>query len=103
MPKSLLSSNVRRNGKFHLGGLVMTPGVHNLMMTQDLNPMYYVGRHLLGDWGDIPDEDKLSNEEYLVKGGRLFSAYDVPDPVARIWVITEADRSSTTVLLPSEY
>ena len=60
-----------------------------------------VGRHLLGDWGDVTEDDKVANDADLIRGGRLVSAYS--NPVGRIWIITEADRSSTTILFPDEY
>ena len=93
----------RPQPKFSLGALVMTPGIQNMMEKHDLNPLYFVGCHLTGIWGDIDQVDRASNDEALEKGGRLFSAYDVLDPSVRIWIITEADISCTTVLLPEEY
>lgn len=61
-----------------------------------------VFRHRTGDWGDLCDEDKASNEEALRTGGRLLSAYHDGYGV-KFWIITEADRNSTTILLPAEY
>jgi len=58
-------------------------------------------RHLSGDWGDLGDFDRKQNDQALRTGARLFSAYDTP--AGRCWIITEADRSNTCVLLPSEY
>lgn len=58
-------------------------------------------RHLGGDWGDLCDEDKDANEQALTHGGRLFSSYELPE--GKLWIITEADRSVTTFLLPEEY
>jgi hypothetical protein len=58
-------------------------------------------RHLSGDWGDLSSEDKAENDFSLRRDLRIFSAYDTPK--GRLWIITEADRSATTVLLPSEY
>ena len=62
-------------------------------------------RHLAGDWGDVDDEDKAMNDAALVDGSRLLSAYHVGDSQTPIkfWIITEADRSFTTLLLPNEY
>jgi hypothetical protein len=62
----------------------------------------YLQRHASGDWGDVGAEDWNANDEALRLGARLFSAYKV-ETSARLWVITEADRSATTVLLPAEY
>jgi hypothetical protein len=62
----------------------------------------YFSRHAAGDWGDIDPEDRGLNEQALVEGSRIFSVYALPT-TETMWVITEADRSSTTALLPSEY
>lgn len=62
----------------------------------------YIGRHSASDWGDLTAEDLDANEDALVTGARLLSAYELPNK-ERLWIITEADRQSTTVLLPSEY
>lgn len=59
-------------------------------------------RHACGDWGDLDDVAKRVNDEALRKGRGLLSAYDAPDGI-RLWIITEADRSETALLLPSEY
>jgi hypothetical protein len=58
-------------------------------------------RHSCGDWGDLCPEDMVANDDALKHGGRLLSAYG--DGTARFWIITEADRSVTTVLLPEDY
>jgi len=62
----------------------------------------FLRRHQSGDWGDMTDEDKGENEFSVDKELRIFSAYRLKDET-KIWIITEADRSTTTVLLPSEY
>ncbi|WP_237881364.1 hypothetical protein [Pseudomonas sp. PGPR40] len=85
-----------------LGALVITPGVDALMRSKRLDPFHYFGRHMLGDWGDICDEDRQLNEEALISDYRLMSVYDV-EPGLKLWIITEADRSVTTILLPEEY
>jgi len=90
--------------KFRIGALVMTQGVSELMKEHGLEPLGFVSRHIVGDWGELPDEDKEANENSITNGGRIFSAYDLFGfPEKRLWVITEADRSCTTILLPSEY
>jgi len=61
-----------------------------------------MSRHHRGDWGDLDEEDKAANDQALIDGGRLFSAYHSATGI-KVWIITEADRSATTVLLPSEY
>ncbi len=92
---------------FTLGNLYITPGV-----IQTLHRNYTTGaellmKHLSGDWGDLSEEDKTSNNEALESGGRLLSAYLLKDE-SKIWIITEAadangKRISTTILLPEEY
>ena len=84
--------------RFPLGSTVATPGA--LALGIDLNQ--YMRRHHCGDWGDLCDEDKKSNEEALKFGFRLLSCYKVGGG-KRIYIITEADRSSTCILLPEEY
>lgn len=84
------------------GALVMTPGIDALMRAKRLDPFHYFGRHMLGDWGDICDEDRQLNEEALTMDYRLMSVYNV-EPGLKLWIITEADRSVTTILLPEEY
>jgi len=64
--------------------------------------MAYVGRHSAGDWGDVSADDWKANDYAITSGERLFSAYEL-GAGKRLWIITEADRSSTTVLLPDEY
>lgn len=90
--------------KFYLGALVMTQGI-DALFARGFDPVPFLRRHASGDWGDICDEDKQANENALVHGDRLFSAYNVSleDATIRIYVITEWDRSVTTFLLPSEY
>ena len=66
-----------------------------------VNPLHLLMRHVNGDWGDLDDEDKQANERALEDGTRLMSAYSIGE--ARFWVITEWDRSVTTILLPEEY
>ena len=59
-------------------------------------------RHLSGDWGDVSEDDKQSNDEAVKDGDRILSAYHAPDRT-KFWIITESDRSMTTLLLPDEY
>jgi hypothetical protein len=84
-----------------LGKVVATPGAlkHLSEMGEDL--FGYIARHATGDWGDLCAFDRRQNEIALRDGYRVFSSYDVS--AERVWVITEADRSVTTILLPEEY
>jgi hypothetical protein len=84
---------------FPLGQLVATPGALDAAPMPEL--LAIVGRHARGDWGDPDAEDRRANERALATGERLLSAYTVGE--TRVWVITEADRSATTVLLPEDY
>ena len=88
--------------KFSLGQLLSTPGALELLEETGKNASTYLHRHLSGDWGDLCDEDKEANDQALIDGSRIFSSYEIGKG-EKIWVITEADRSSTTILLPSEY
>jgi hypothetical protein len=87
---------------FQLGGVVMTPAARDLMEALSLDPSHLLARHVTGDWGDLRADDKRANDAALKDGGRLFSAYRLVDD-KKLWIITEADRSSTTILLPREY
>ena len=78
--------------KFALGQVVMTRGVSELVNERGLYPFYYLHRHAHGDWGDVADSDKASNEDAVANGRRIFSAYNLAGmPESRLWVITEAD------------
>jgi len=92
--------------KFPLGRLVMTSGVNN-RVADDINFTKFaldsLRRHTRGNWGDLCQEDKDENDLALRVGNlRIFSAYQ-SDSLPKIWIITEADRSATTILFPEEY
>ena len=86
---------------FPLGQVGITEGAVEALERASISPSSIVQRHVLGDWGDLTDQDKKSNELALEMGGRILSAYHLPDRT-EIWVMTEPDRSATTVLLPGE-
>ena len=89
--------------KFSLGRVLATPGALQELKDAGQDPMEFLARHQQGDWGDdLPEEDKQENERSLWNHLRILSAYTLNTGV-KIWIITEADRSSTTILLPSEY
>ena len=88
--------------KFQLGSLVATPGALQALEQAGQSPMEFLQRHAAGDWGEVDAHDKAENEYSLQQGFRLLSAYRLADGT-KIWIITEADRSSTTLLLPEEY
>jgi hypothetical protein len=87
---------------FTAGLLVMTRSVQALAARGGLDPTEYLRRHLSGDWGDISEDDRNANARAIVDGDRLFSSYKVSDDLT-LWIITEADRSATTLLLPDDY
>ena len=84
-----------------LGQVLATPGALHLLRQAGEDPFGYLARHATGDWGDLCASDRRQNEAALRDGYRVFSSYDFP--AGRVWVITEADRSVTTILLPEEY
>lgn len=88
--------------RFSLGQTVATPGALAALEQAQESPLTYLARHVSGDWGDLGPEDKRANEDALKHGDRLLSAY-VLSTQERMWIITEADRSYTTLLLPEEY
>jgi hypothetical protein len=92
----------RRQPLFPLGQVVATPGALEALAEAGQLPQEFLHRHVTGDWGTLPPEDVHANEEALTSGARLFSSYTTRLGV-KIWVISEWDRSATTLLLPSEY
>ncbi len=91
-----------RKPLFDLGQLVATPGALAALEKTGQNAMEFLSRHVTGDWGELPQEDKNENQLSLTKGFRLLSSYRTSCG-DKLWVITEADRSHTTLLLPDEY
>jgi hypothetical protein len=85
---------------FQPGQIVATIGALSALSIEDI--MKALSRHLSGDWGDLSDEDKRENDFSVKNGFRILSSYSSKKGV-KFWVITEADRSVTTVLLPEEY
>ena len=88
--------------KFPLGQVVATVGALDALVQAKQKPEEFLARHQAGDWGEVPPEDAAENEFSLKKNFRLMSAYTLSNEV-KIWIITEYDRSITTILLPSEY
>lgn len=86
--------------KFQPGQVVITPGADKTINRKDV--MRSLVLHLNGDWGETSEADKELNEESLETGGNIMSAYTDRNGV-KFWIITEADRSATTVLLPEDY
>lgn len=88
--------------KFSMGRLLSTPGALAACAATGEVPHSFLARHERGDWGDLSKDDLQANEDALKEGLRLLSAYHLKDGT-KIWLITEWDRSATTLLLPSEY
>ena len=111
MEQTLSSPTKQAHAKFELGDLCYTPRAHAILKEKMVSPFQLIARHVTGDWGDVCDEDAQANEQALELGGRLMSVYGITVPMEdnetsasiRVWVITEADRSVTTILLPEEY
>jgi hypothetical protein len=87
--------------RFEMGRLVATPEALAFCDEHLIAMIGLVRRHLRYDWGNLSDDDKKANDEALRDGSRILSAYEFPE--GKLWIITEADRSSTCILLPSEY
>jgi len=87
---------------FQLGQLVATPAVLKAIEEAGDSLVGYLNRHITGDWGELDEHDRKENDLALQHDLRILSAYTLSSGV-RIWIITEADRSSTCVLLPEEY
>jgi len=85
--------------KFSLGQVVITPNALEKLKSDDI--LNALNRHIIADWGELDDEDRQTNDEALQIGSRLLSAYRSGH--TKFWIITEADRSSTCVLLPEDY
>jgi hypothetical protein len=79
-----------------------TPGALQALTEAGDSPASFLQRHVVGDWGELDEEDRQENERSVSACCRLLSAYATSTGI-RIWVITEADRSSTCILLPEEY
>lgn len=89
------------NTRFTLGRIVATPGALEALSAADVNPLSLLERHVRGEWDDVPVEDARENEFSVKHGFRIVSSYGVGQE--RVWIITEASRESTCILLPSEY
>ena len=87
---------------FALGQVVVTPGALRALQKAEQEPREFLGRHINGDWGAVSEDDKRENEYSVQHGFRILSAYTT-SAGDRIRIMTEADRSTTTILLPDEY
>lgn len=87
---------------FALSQVVATPASLNAIAELGLSPLTLIHRHATGDWGDLGAEDQAANRQALKFGLRIFSSYRLNLTVS-IWIITEENRSSTSILLPIDY
>jgi hypothetical protein len=91
-----------RKPLFDLGQLVATPGALAALEKSGQSPMDFISRHVTGDWGEIPEEDKKENQFSVEKGFRILSSYKT-NAGDKVWVIIEGSRCHSTILLPDEY
>ena len=98
------SNTTRANlgARFALGQIFITPGAQEALEIAGQTPIQFLRRHMSADWGEISEDDAQENDLSVREGFRLLSAYRTVKS-QKIWIITEADRSATTILLPSEY
>lgn len=88
---------------FPLGRLLATPGAIDLLDRTGTNATSLLRRHQCGDFGDLCASDIRANQDAVLTGARILSRYEVGTRRGRVWIITESDRRTTTILLPSEY
>ena len=88
--------------RFPLGRVVATPGALAALEKAEQLPAVFLDRHVNGDWGEVPEADKQENERSVEQGFRILSAYTT-SAGDRVWILTEADRSATILMLPGEY
>ena len=87
---------------FSLGKVLLTSATNAMFCEGSLDVSELINRHVSGDWSDMCDDDIESNKDAIANGFRVFSSYKLSES-QNIWIITEADRSITTILLPDEY
>jgi hypothetical protein len=92
----------RGEARFELGRLVITPAASAALEVANVSGVLLLARHIRCDWGDLAEEDRLQNDLALLLGMRVLSSYALPNG-GKVWIITEADRSATTILLPDDY
>lgn len=97
-----MNNSSQTTPRFLLGQIVATPGAVQALESSGQQPMELLQRHVVLDPGNLCEEDQQTNLDAVENGGRIFSSYLLNDGT-KIWVITEADRSSTCLLLPDEY
>lgn len=89
--------------QFPLGQVVATPGALDALEATDQSPIEFIQRHVVLDPGELNEEDQQANADAVANSERIFSSFRLSDGETKVWIITEADRSSTTLLPPDEY
>jgi hypothetical protein len=102
MQNNNIATKTQNKVLFPLGQVFLTIGAREALEESNQTAIEFLARHQSGDYGDVCEDDKRENELSVKEGFRILSAYKTVKG-EKIWVITEADRSSTTILLPSEY
>ncbi|ABK06954.1 MULTISPECIES: hypothetical protein [Burkholderia cepacia complex] len=97
-----MNARARNAARFPIGRALITPGAQAALDSEGIPVLLVLARHVCGDWGELPVEDLAANELALLAGRRLLSSYALPGD-GKVWIITEADRASTTILLPDDY
>jgi hypothetical protein len=92
---------IRKPVRLPLGQVVATPGALRLLHSEGISPASLLRRHAVGDWGCVPPDDGELNDLAAADGSRILSAYHAGR--GKVWIVTECDRSATTILLPDEY
>jgi len=95
-----MSAQVIPLAKFRCGKIVTTPNALSRLPLEEI--LVGIGRHQAGDWGDVDEQDRQANERALIERTRIFSVYHAGNGT-KFWITTEADRQSTTILLPEDY
>ena len=93
---------LNKHPRFALGDVYNTLGAAAALKEAKADGLVLLARHVTGDWSEMVEEDQQANEQAVAEGSRVFSAYHLSTGV-KLWIITEADRSATTLLLPDEY
>jgi hypothetical protein len=100
--RSFVMEQLKKRRVFELGQILATPGALAALQKAGQDPHDFLARHVACDWGDLSDEDQHENDYSVENGFRLLSSYRT-NAGDKLWIITEADRSATTLLLPEEY
>ncbi|SAL19766.1 hypothetical protein [Caballeronia telluris] len=97
-----MSRHTKNGARFPMGELAITPAAQAALDAAGILSVLLLARHIHGDWGDLHVEDLAANELAVLTGKRLLSSYALPGG-GKVWIITEADRSATTIMLPDDY